>query len=190
MPHNFVYVAIVQHWLSSISEHLRDGHIGAGKSNSHSLNDTFCRTVVSRIWGNISCLHFPLVVYKSSTFQSVRFTLNCHLSSGLSRNCSLYVSQGNQDKKMEVMEGNIQEAMPLTIRPHRSQAPLSSYSLWVSGSRWQSFKRLLGAARLPQLLPLLSACRVQRLHLYYLVNPGLCLPKSLAAALCIPWSVR
>jgi len=77
----------------------------AHKSNSHSLNNSFCRTVVSRIWGNISCLGFPLVVYKSSTFLSVLFALNCHLSSGLSPNCSIYVSQRNKDKRWKWWKG-------------------------------------------------------------------------------------
>jgi hypothetical protein len=70
------------------------------------------------------------------------------------------------------VEGNIQEALSLTVRPHRSQAPPSSHSLRVSASRQQSFKRLLGGALLPQLPPLLSARRVQRLGLYHLVNPS------------------
>ena len=72
---------------------------------------------------------------------------------------------------MEVVEGNIQEALSLTVRPYRSQAPLSIHSLRVSASRQQSFKHLLGGALLPQLPPLLSARRVQCLGLYHLVNP-------------------
>jgi hypothetical protein len=72
---------------------------------------------------------------------------------------------------MEVVEGNIQEALSSTVRPHSSQALLFSHSLWISASRQQSFKPLLKWALLPQLPPLLSARRMQRLGLYHLVNP-------------------
>jgi len=73
--------------------------------------------------------------------------------------------------RMEAVEGNIQEALSLTVRRHRCQAPPASHSLRVSARRQQSFKRLLGGALLPQLPPLLSARRVQRLGLYHQVNP-------------------
>jgi len=124
----------------------------------------------------------PIVVYKSSTFLSALFALNCHWSVGvISKLKTRTYSYGSESAPsmlakrikewMEVVEGNIQEALSLTVRPQRSQAPLSSHSLRVSASWQQSFKRLLGAALLPQLPPLLSARRVQRLGLYYLVNP-------------------
>jgi len=90
---------------------------------------------------------------------------------------------------MGVVDGNIQQALLLTVRPHSSQAPPSSHCLRVSASRQQSFERLLGRALLAQLPPLLSACGVQRLGLYHLVNSRWCLPKSLPAALSIPQSV-
>jgi len=90
---------------------------------------------------------------------------------------------------MGAVEGNIQEALSLMVRPHRSQALPSRHSLRVSACWQQSFKRLIGGALLPQQPPLLSACRVQRVGLYHLVNPRWWVPKSLPAALCIPQSV-
>jgi len=142
----------------------------------------------------------PIVVYKSSTFLSVLFALKCHWSVGvISKLKTRLYSYGSESapsmvakrikEMMDVVEGNIQVALSSTVRPQRSQAPPSNHSLWVSASRQQSFKHLLGAALLPQLPPLLSACRVQPFGLYYLVNPRWCLPKSLPVAICIPQSV-
>ena len=73
---------------------------------------------------------------------------------------------------MEVVEGNIQEALSLMVRPYRRQDPPSGHSLRVLAKRQQSFKSLLGGALRLQQSPLLSARRVQRLGLYsHLVNP-------------------
>jgi len=72
---------------------------------------------------------------------------------------------------MEVVEENIQEALSLTVSPHRSKAPPSIHSLLVSVSWQQSIKCVLRGALLPQLPPLLSARPVQRLGLYHLVKP-------------------
>ena len=128
----------------------------------------------------------------SNCFISLRrFNVRCSLSivmrlSGISPNCSIYVSH-------RITKGR-KRWKGLSRRPchngatTKSKTPPSSHSLRVSASRQQSFKRRLGAAFLPQLPPLPSARRVQRLGLYYLVNRRWCLPKSLPAAVCIPQS--
>jgi len=124
----------------------------------------------------------PIVVYKSSTFLSALFALNCYWSVGviskLKTRTYLYGSESAPSmvaktikERMEVVERNIQEALSSTVRPQKSDAPPSSHCLRLSASRYQLFKCLLGAALLPQLPLLLAARRVQRLGLYHLVNP-------------------
>jgi len=71
-------------WLTSISDHLQDGHMGSCKRNFNSLSDcslpqyvAYCRTVISHLWGIILYPGFPLLL-ESLVFLSALFTLNYH----------------------------------------------------------------------------------------------------------------